>query len=340
MLFSRRDARGKAVGGFWQWWPSVRGRVESAIASGQWSDVTDEVNARVSAIHPDLQWEFAKGNAARHALVVTAAGDPRLRATAARWHAAAPAADDTWEYHAARQPDPNAFTATRLETAGYQVPLADTRFAFLLDSDRCQIDVVCYHPVFAEAPEEVRRQVTFLTLDWLLGEEAVELWIGGVNCQPVRPDDAQPAQVLAEQVAQLAAQYAKPVWALLSARDPDGYPIIGTIQQPLKPARWPRFDMHVSLTLPYQQDDVGLPSDTALMQLRAFEDKLTTALRRDGALVAHESTRGHRTLHIYADNDGAFSRTVHQMARTWSGGKAVVRIDLDPEFNAIAHLRA
>jgi hypothetical protein len=38
-------------------------------------------------------------------------------------------------------------------------------------------------------------------VDWLLGEDAVELWIGELNCQPERPDDAQPPQAFSEQVA-------------------------------------------------------------------------------------------------------------------------------------------
>src|SRR5215470_12979816 len=88
MPFARRDARSKAIAGFWHWWPGARGRVEAAIASGQWGDLPEEVGNRVVAIHPDLQWEFSKGGTARHALIVTPAGNAQLRASAARWRAA------------------------------------------------------------------------------------------------------------------------------------------------------------------------------------------------------------------------------------------------------------
>jgi len=64
----------------------------------------------VSAIHPDLQWEFAKGRGSRIALVVSPGGNPRVRAAAARWLAEAPAPDDVGEYHRSRQADPDAFS--------------------------------------------------------------------------------------------------------------------------------------------------------------------------------------------------------------------------------------
>ncbi|MBO0870199.1 MAG: DUF695 domain-containing protein [Micromonosporaceae bacterium] len=338
MPFARRDARSKAIAGFWHWWPGARGRIEAAINSGEWGDLPDEVGNRIAAIHPDLQWEFTRGGTASHALIVTAAGVPELRAAAARWHAAAPAADRTWEYHRTRQPDP-AFRTVMLNLAGHEIRLQDTRFAFLLDPDRCEIDVVCHHPVFAEAPEEVQRQVPFLVLDWLLGEEAVELWIGGVAPQRTLPDDALPPQALAEQVAQLAAEYAKPVWALVTARDREGYPMLATIVRPLKSARWPRFDTHLAICLPYQQNSTGLPTDDALRELRAFEDRLTATLGSDGELVAHESHRGRRTLHVYADDESAIPQLVQRAAATWPGRNATVSRERDPAFTAVAHLR-
>jgi hypothetical protein len=339
MPFGRRDARSKAIAGFWQWWPSVRGQIEAAIGSGGWGDLPDKVGKRVAAIHPDLQWEFSKGATASHALIVTPAGNPALRASAARWRAAAPPTDGTWEYHHSRQPDPAALTA-RMELGGYQIPLEETRFAFLLDADRCEVDVVCHHPVFAQAPEQVRHQVTFLVLDWLLGEEAVELWIGGVAAEPVRPGDAQPPQALAEQVAQLAAQYAEPVWALLSGRDRHGNRVMASVAQPLKSIRWPRFDTHLGIMLPFQADAAGLPTEDSLRALRAFEDQVTASLGTDGELVAHETTQGRRRLHVYADGESVVAQAVRRAAAGWPDGNATVDEDLDPAFKAVAHLRA
>jgi hypothetical protein len=42
---------------------------------------------------------------------------------------------------------------------------------------------------------------------------------------------------------------------------------------------------------------------------------------------------------VDAESESTIPQTVHKVASTWAGGKGIVRIDLDPEFNAIAHLR-
>jgi hypothetical protein len=90
--------------------------------------------------------------------------------------------------------------------------------------------------------------------DWALGEEGVERWIGPVS---------------------------------------KGRPIIATVQQPLLPVRWPRFDTHVAVTLPYQFRNEGdLPVDVSLLALRDLEDRLVALLGDVGDLLAHETTRG------------------------------------------------
>src|SRR4051794_17252185 len=101
-----------AVAEFWTTWPSVRPRVEDAILTGSFDGIVDEVSARVSAIDPGLQWELAAGRVADHALVVSAGGKRSLRAMAERWMRAGPGADDMWEFHSSRQPDPTALSTS------------------------------------------------------------------------------------------------------------------------------------------------------------------------------------------------------------------------------------
>ena len=123
MLFRRRTPRTgsvSAIADFWAWWSSARTRVRETIDAGGAETLADELNGRVTAIHPDLQWEFAKGRGSRIALVVSPGGNPRVRAAAARWLAEAPARDDVWEYHRSRQADPDAFSA-RFESGGHVV---------------------------------------------------------------------------------------------------------------------------------------------------------------------------------------------------------------------------
>lgn len=337
-LFGKRSNADEAIAEFWSWWPGFRPRAEAAIASGGWDGLVDEIGPRVSAIDAGLQWEFARGTHAKHALVVCPAGDAKLRATAARWRDAAPPTDGTWEYHAARQPDPAALEA-RLQLAGRELDMAEVRFAFTVDTDRSEVDVVCHHPAFASVPDGARTQITFLALDWSLGEDAVELWVGSVDSAVAPPANAQPPQALAAAVAGLAERHSEPVWTLLHGRAPSGLPILAVAQRPLKAVRWPRLDTHVAVALPYRTaNDAGLPVDGSLDALRAFEDAVTEALGNDAELVAHESTAGARTLHFYADPTTASVAAIQRAARGWPEGRASVKVTYDPSLKAVSHL--
>jgi hypothetical protein len=338
-LFRKRPAPDAGIAEFWQWWPAARPRIEAAVASGDWADLVPEMARRVEAIDPGLEWEFGHGHdGARHALVVCASGRPELRATAARWLAAAPPPDPVWEFHAHRQPDPEALRSS-MRIADMEFTMADVRFGFTTDPDRPEIDVVCHHPAFATLPEGACVQVTFLALDWTLGERDVELWIGAVDWQrdPL-PDGREPAALRAA-VAALAAGYTKPVWALMSAETDKGHPLMASVQVPLKSIRWPRFDTHVGVTLPYRENQVGLPTDDELRALREFEDGLTGAVSGDGDLIAHETSRGRRVLHFYVDGDSGAADEIEGAAVRWHSGRPTVKRAADPSFERVAHLR-
>jgi hypothetical protein len=335
----KRMSPADAIVEFWVWWSTARPRIEAAIESGTWDGLVDEMGTRVAAIHPKLQWEFAKGARARHCLVVCAAGNPTLRAVAARWLAPAPPTTDTWEYASARQPDLRAFTST-LKIDGHELALDQIRFAARPDPDRHEIDVACHHPGFAGLPDEARGQITFLALDWVLGEYAVELWVGEVTWVVEPPPAAEPPAALAAAVAALAAEHHEPVWALLRGETRSGAPVLATVQQPLKSVRWPRFDTHVAVVLPYRLvNDVGLPFEDSLEALREFEDRLTAAVGRDGELVAHETAEGRRTLHFYADPATDAVSTIEGAGSGWPEGRASVKRAYDPGFERVRHLR-
>jgi hypothetical protein len=338
-LFQRRNQSQRAIADFWTWWSSARPRVEAAIDGGGWGGVQSEVNRLVDVIDPELQWEFSQGRVAKHALIVSPAGDARLRAVAARWGGAAPASDETWEYHTSRQPSPDALTA-RLDIGGHQLNLEELRFALTSGEDSPEIHVVCHHPAFAQLPEGARTQITFLSLDWLLGENAVELWIGAAESSATPPPGAQPPRALAEAVAALAAKHDKPTWSLLSAEKPNGSPLIATIELPLKSARWPRFDTHAAIALPYRAANAGgLPIGASLDALRAFEDRLGAALGSDGRIVAHETSEGHRTLHAYVDSATDRIAVIETALPDWAEGRATLQHSYDPRLDNVAHLR-
>jgi hypothetical protein len=341
-LFKRRkpDPR-QSIENFWVWWATGQHRVAAAIeAKANWpEDLVAELSELVNAIHPDLQWETTNGLSAPHALVVTAGGDPALRSIAGRWHRLAPPATANWEYHATRQASPEALTMT-MTIAGRELDLAQLTFAANHDDDRHEIDVEVYHPGFRDLPEDAATQVAFLALDWLLGEDAVEIWIGTIEPTTDAPAQAVSGEQFAAQVRELATEVGDDSWALLEALTPSSLPLLAMVRQPLKPARWPRFDQQISVVLPYQSaNDAGLPVDSSLDLLRAFEDRLMGVLDEDATLVAHETHAGRRTLHLRADAESDIADRVRAAAGTWAEGRAKVTADLDPDWEAIAHLR-
>lgn len=343
MVFGRSKRKAGdsgAIVDFWTWWPTVRADVEAAISSGDWATLTPQVSRRVEAIHPDLEWEFYRGTTAKHALVVSAAGVAELRPVAARWGALAPPADATWEYHTARQADPAVLEHTIGIGEGVQLDLAQLRFAFTRAEESPEIAVVAYHPGFRMLGEDARRSVTFLALDWLLGENGVEEWIGEISWETEPPDGAARPNELAAAVEALREEFGTPQWILLRGDSPEG-PVIVAVQRPLRPVRWPRFDTHVAITLPYRhRTEAGLPEAESLAALRDFEDNaLTPASGADGILLAHETGAGARILHYYVDADSPAADDLAEAAGWWKDGRARVERHFDPALERIGHFR-
>ena len=288
---------------FWAWWTSRRDDVAAAIdGDGMPDELIDELREHVAAIDPQLDWELAPGTDAEHALVVTSGGNPDLRATAERWRRSAPPADATWEYHAARPPS-YGDAAPVLDIDGQRIDLAELSASFAIDDDREEVDVVVHHPRFAEIGEQTAGRVTFLALDWMLGEEGVKRWIGAIDVAPLPPPAAGPLRTIVDAVHELEHSTGEDRWLLLGGEDDEGVPIMVSAARPLKPVEHPLLDTHVSLTLAYEGREDGLPTPEELDTLRAFEDDLEGELHDDAFFVAHASHAGERTFHLYVDGE-------------------------------------
>jgi hypothetical protein len=337
-VLRRKGDPDRAIADFWAWWENGRTRVEAAIPAGDWGGLPDEVGRLVDAIDGGLQWEFAPGTQSTHALVVTPAGNAELRALAARWRAAGPGADETWEYHTARQAAPQNFTSV-LQLGDGKLEMGEVRFSFTFDEDRNEFAVVCVHPALPTLPEQAQQQIAFLALDWLLGEEATELWIGPVEYAGTYPD-ARPREELAEEVQALAHKHREPIWRMLQGVLPDGRMLMAMTQQPLRSARWPRFDTHAPVVLPFRHvADGGMPLDPSLFTVREFEDRLTGAVGTDGDLLAHETCAGLRTLHYYVDGASGAVDRLKRIVPGWDEGRAVLSPTYDPSLAGVRHLR-
>jgi hypothetical protein len=217
---------------------------------------------------------------------------------------------------------------------GHDLALDDARF--IVSPAKHSADVAVYHPAFADLPPDPRLHIAYLCLDWALGEHAVEVWIGAITAVTSPTAGLDTVDGLRRVVADLAAQHEEPQWAMLDGRTPGGEVVLATVQVPLRSARWPRFDTHVSLTLPFDDQGNGLPDQPALALLREFEDSVAPVVGHDGELLARETRNGIRTLHYYVDGRTEVPDRLAQVVSGWRRGRS--RASLDPSLAEIGHL--
>ena len=233
------------------------------MGTGDYGDLTSVISAMVHAIHPELAWELAAGSRSEHALIVTAGGTAELRPLAERWMRAAPPASPTWEYHPARQADPSALRH-RLNLGGADLVLDGIRIGLALDERRNRVDVGLFHPAFGGMSGSGPGQVTFLVLDWLLGEDDVERWVGGVQPLTSVPEPAHGAVELLRVVDGLRHHDRSEEWALLEGRTDAGERLIASARPFLRWIDRPVLDLHHQLTLAFEPARAdGLPEPSS-----------------------------------------------------------------------------
>ena len=327
------------IAAFWAWWSDGGAeRTQEFVAGEVEHDLAAEIAPLVAAIHPGLQWELALGERSRHTFVVTAAGDPALRATARAWLRAAPAPTVLWGYDALRRPRLDVADSV-FEFAGHRVAMGD--FVVAAHLRDTSIDVGVHHPVFLDVGDNEAAQLTYLALDGFLGEEAVETWLGEVTWPAERPLDGFPLQHLPGVVADFAARFrgadGEPQWLALSGVGPTGSPISALAQVPLRQITYPLFDTHIGLSVPYAQSTPeGLPGREALADLRDVEERIRVALGADGRVVAHQSHEGVRLIHAYADAGSAAADRVTALVAGWD--QAELTVSHDPGWSLVHHL--
>lgn len=343
-LFRRRTAEPDPTAGiesFWAWWRDAgAAECDAAITAGTPERLVEGISRRVEAIHRGLSWELAPGAASHHRLVVTAGGDPALRAVARRWLRAAPAPDETWEYADLRQP------AEDLSGASVTVNGSTVGFDEVLITARRSghgYDVGVFHDVFGGLADGDRLQLAFLALDAAIGEEGVETWVREITAPAQRPLDAFPLHHLPALVGQLAEEcrdeHGEPTWALLRGEGPDG-PVVVLARSVLASAQAPDLDTHVAVEVPYaQQTPERFPGPEALTALRQLEDHLVARLGGGGMLLAHLTGSGVRTLHFYVDGAGPGEPVLSAAVAGWPDGPVRVSAEPDPGWQAVAPFR-
>ncbi len=196
-------------------------------------------------------------------------------------------------------------------------------------------DIIVSHPGFAELTDDARAQITFLALDWLLGEDDVGEWLGRIE-QAARPEaDWHPLSSLRSAVDQLVKVGVPESWATLEGQAPDGSRVVMTTRRPLKRTGHPLFDLHVTIELRFSdQTAEGLPGPRAVEQLQVFEDHLAELCAANGVLVAYATNAGLRSYDVYTDHASDLAeRLTSWTSDAWPGSS--LRTELDPAWEAV-----
>lgn len=332
-LFSRKSSEPAPtvspvhpVTAFWAWWRDEGHRLSPREAS----TATDELTRLLGAVDPSLSGHFGPGVTAEHRLTVSAGGVADGRPSAERWFRAAPAPDATWEFSPRQEADPGALSH-RLEIAGATVDLSETRFSVAPDARVRRVDIGVHHPAFAALPEQVCGQVTFLVLDWLLGEDEVARWLGAVEPLPGAPRDA-----VRRAVADLAARRDPDEWVLAEWSDGE-LPGLASFRPWLHWLDDPLWDRYHALSVAYDARPDGLPPDgETLDALGGVEAELEQVLGGRGVLVGHQTHRGTRTLHVYTDGE---DQNAEAALTAWAAGRGIgVESVADPGWSRTRHL--
>ncbi len=283
---------------FWTWWAGARPRVEQAIETGSFDrKLVDDMSKAVQSIDPRLAWEFSAGRRSKHALTISPEGNPMSRPAAVAWLAAAPPADATWEYFASRQPSNS--TEGAFEVGGKHIKVSDMRAITAWDPTRRRLSVRLWHPVFGDAEEGLRQQVSFLLLDDLLGEDEVERWIGQIDVLDAPISGRTPDELRAE-VARRAAEPAAGTWILGELADHRGQVTIVMADAALKRIDLPLADQHVTIRIGIEGG--GMPDDALAETLNAEEDRLTGLLDGVATPAGRTTTPGERVIHFVAED--------------------------------------
>jgi hypothetical protein len=206
------------------------------------------------------------------------------------------------------------------------------------------LNVTVYHPAFADLSEQQRTLAGFLLLDTVLGESAVETWVGTIDTTTHEPLDPVPLAGLRAVIRELAERFTdadgEPAWVLMEGSTQDGDRVLASAQIPLRSATAPQFDTRIAVSVPYtDRTPDGLPTSESLSALQKFTDHLIDRLGESGKLVAHETHGGIRLLHFYVDGGTPAAEQLRPAITGWGQGEVSIAAAADPGWQLVQHLR-
>ncbi len=319
-----------AIEAFWSYWRENEAAILAAIDDGTLQDWAGAINERVTALGDGLQWEFGPGREASHYFCVAAPGNLAGRARAERWLRAAPPAGEHFEFYASR-PGRGYDPGMRIVFGEHEVTFGDFVFAIASDEARRRVDIEVWHPTFDGEPELAPR-ATYVALDTVLGEDAVETWIGGVE---VKEASIEGQDFEALMLALQAITETEETLTVLRGQDAEGHVVFVTARLGLKAQHHPEHDRHIEVVMTLQDPtEHGLTTNEEAERLNASEDALMEKLGDAAVYVARETGEGERRLYFQADSEGEGLPIVLAWVeeQPW---ETEVKHHVDPEWNIL-----
>lgn len=172
------------VDAFWQWFPTVADRFYQTIEAGECGDLAEEVSEFMGDTLPGLAWVFGPGEDGGHSFTVSGEGMVAKQLLADYW-CSQQVELPGWTFYESRQPSLQ-LENTAIEIRGVGRVDSDTMLIrTTVDEEQQMLDIVAWHPLFAQLPDEHHPQLLFLLLDESLGEFGTQSWIGGIEFAPI-----------------------------------------------------------------------------------------------------------------------------------------------------------
>jgi hypothetical protein len=304
-----------------------RDSVALSIERGTSERFIGSITEQVHAIDRQLAWELTPGSSSRHCLVVTAEGNQAAIAAAYAWLAAAPPPDQLWSYLAMRPPQP----LRVMEIGSWRIDLKDVRSRPELDEGAERLNVVLWHPGFADMPPDLQFHVARLFLDALAGEEGAARWIGSVVVGRVAAGGMTASELLGViQRLRKASTGAK--WALFARATADGRVVLTQINTALKRIDHPLATWHAVVNV-----EAPLAFDPAIPDVSG-DDALIREIERAGATYVGKTVdRFRRRLHFVFVAGAQPAQALRRWAASYAG-RATVELTDDPGWGFIADL--
>ena len=172
---------------FWRWFPEVADRFYQTIESGKCAELADEVSEFMGDTMPGLAWVFGPGEDGGHSFTVSGEGMVAKQLLADYW-LGQQVESPGWTFYESRQPNQHLENiAVEIDGLG-RVDAETMLIETTVDQEQELLDIVVWHPLFAELPDEHHAQLLFLLLDETLGEFGTQTWLGGIDVAEINPD--------------------------------------------------------------------------------------------------------------------------------------------------------